>query len=515
MSHLAAILKSISDRWTGLSSIQKSQLVWISAGTVICAALLSWWVMRPDWQTLYSGLTPDEARQIGSVLSASNTSYQVSTNGDTLLVPQVNLNKDRLITASKASGKSVRQGYEIFDKPDWAGSDYDEKINYQRALEGELEQTIDTLSAVQSSRVHLVLLQESLFSEEQRSAKASVILRLKGQRLDPVDGEAIRNLIASAVDGLGPEHVVLLDTNGQQITGRNHQTDDREVYEQLLSQHILQTLEPAVGVGNVRVAVTVDFDHFSHDNVAELYDPTSVVTLSMQRSDQTTAMSPPALGIPGTSSNAPNQQLPLLPSQRGENQTGKQESAAYGASKKTQHSEGGPGNVERISAAIIINEHPPSLEGNKKATPELVWTQDQMKAFINLSEAAIGYKESRGDSVVLQELPFESSLLPGPSKFQIVYSQVKAAQPVLEDVLLSVVFIVAMLFVIKPIMTKLLAVRGENVISASIDSNTDGSRHAEILKSSGEQLAFDQVSSKIQHDSEQSTRVLQAWIHAE
>ncbi len=471
--------------------------------------------MRPNWQTLYSGLTPDETRQIGLVLSASNTTFQVSDNGDALLVPIEQLNKARLITASKASGKSGRQGYEIFDKPDWAGSDYDEKINYQRALEGELEQTVETLNAVQSSRVHLVLSKESLFSEEQRPAKASVVLRLKNRPLDLADGEAIRNLVASAVDGLTPEHVVLLDTDGHQINGENHQSDEREAYEQLLADHILQTLEPAVGVGNVHAAVTVDFDTFSHDTIAETYDPTSVVTLSMQRSDQTTATIAPALGIPGTTSNAPNQSLPLFPSQRGENQSGKQESAAYGASKKTQHSVTGAGTIDRISAAVIINGRPNSFAEKGQLSRQVEWTQEQMKSFVSLSEAAIGYKEARGDSVVVQELSFDSPLPDRRSKFQIITSQFRVSEPIVKDILFGTAILSVIFFLLKPAARRLLQYPSGNLIGTSSTAIQESGSNFEGLQSNVDHLAFDQLTARIEQDADQSTRVLQTWIHAE
>jgi flagellar M-ring protein FliF len=329
------------------------------------------------------------------------------------------------------------------------------------------------------------------------------------------DGEAIRNLVASAVDGLTPEHVVLLDTDGRQINGKNRESDDREAYEQLLADHILQTLEPVVGAGNVHAAVTVDFDTFSHDTVAEIYDPTSVVTLSMQRSDQTAATIAPPSGVPGTSSNAPNQQVPLFPSQRGENQTGKQEAASYGASKKTQHSVTGAGSVERISAAVIINGHQTSLDETTRTDHQEEWTQEQMKSFVSLSEAAIGYKESRGDSVVVQELSFDSPVLTRRSKIQLMLSQFRVSEPIVKDIFISAVTLAVVFFILKPAVYRLLENQSQNLISSTIAGVQGTGLHPESLRGNSDHLAFDQVSAKIQQDSDQSTRVLQTWIHAE
>jgi flagellar M-ring protein FliF len=201
-------------RWAGMHPQQRGLS---AASAVLLVAMLggmAWYGLRTDWRTLYSGLDPEDTRQIGTTLTQAQIPFDVTDGGTGIRVAAGQLDKARLATAAKGNTKSGRLGFEIFDKPNWVGSEFDEQVNYQRALEGELEHTVGTLADVQSARVHLVLPHESLFREQERPAKASVVLKLRHRSLADGEPDAIRNLVASAVDGLTPEHVVLVDAAG-------------------------------------------------------------------------------------------------------------------------------------------------------------------------------------------------------------------------------------------------------------------------------------------------------------
>ena len=298
--------------------LSPGQRLWggISAGAVLLAVVgLLWYAARPDWRILYAGLDPQDAREMAAELTAAGVPFDVSPDGATLKVPAENLDKARLATTAKGGPKSGRMGFELFDKPNWIGSEFDEKVNYQRALEGELEHTIDTMGSIQSARVHLTMPHDSLFSEQQRDAKASVVLKLKHRSLSDEEADSIRNLVASAVDDLRPENVILADADGHSVLGRKSASAEAEAHEQALAEKLIETLEPVAGAGNVRASVNVDYDTSASDETDESYDPNNVVTLSMQKSQQTSAAQPAAAGVPGTASNAPNTQPPLFPSQ--------------------------------------------------------------------------------------------------------------------------------------------------------------------------------------------------------
>src|SRR5580658_8822058 len=211
---LSALFNLGRVRWATLQPAQRRGALTAAALVAALIGGLAWYGLRTDWRTLYAGLDPEDARQTGQILTQAQIPYDVTDNGAGIRVPSDQLDKARLATAAKGGVKSGRLGFEIFDKPNWVGSEFDEQVNYQRALEGELEHTVGTLTDVESARVHLVLPHESLFREQERPAKASVVLKLRHASLADGETDAIRNLVASAVDGLSPERVVLVDAAG-------------------------------------------------------------------------------------------------------------------------------------------------------------------------------------------------------------------------------------------------------------------------------------------------------------
>src|SRR5579885_2996335 len=177
------LLSKASNFYRGLS---RRQLYLLIASAV--AVLGSLWLFvsllgRSDYKTLYTGLSPEDVQTITQRLAAENVPFQLSSDRKTLSVPAGKLDKVRLELAAQGLPVSGRVGFELFDKPDWAGSDFYEKVNYQRALEGELERTIQTIREVEAVRVHLVMPHDSLFTEQAREGKASVVVKLRGGRL--------------------------------------------------------------------------------------------------------------------------------------------------------------------------------------------------------------------------------------------------------------------------------------------------------------------------------------------
>lgn len=184
MTGSASVLWTRARLWWG--SMAPAQRTW----TVLSAVLLSGLVggillllLRTDWRTLYANLDGEDARQLTVTLTQAQIPFDVSADGSLIRVPAAQLDKARLATAAKGGVRSGRMGFEIFDKPNWVGSEFDEQVNYQRALEGELEHTVASLSDVESARVHLVMPHDSLFRDQDRPAKASVVLKLRHRSL--------------------------------------------------------------------------------------------------------------------------------------------------------------------------------------------------------------------------------------------------------------------------------------------------------------------------------------------
>ena len=199
-----------------LNGLTPGQRFLLGAAAVLVAATLWAFVAligKPKYVVLYSGLKPGDAQTLGNRLGAKNIPYEISPDGGSLLVPQDQLDASRLETASQGLPRNARMGFELFDTPNWAGSDFTEQVNYQRALEGELERTLQTLNEVEAVRVHLVLPHQSLYSEQETEAKAAVILKTRGGQLSEQAQLAIPQLLASAVEGLRPENVTVVDAD--------------------------------------------------------------------------------------------------------------------------------------------------------------------------------------------------------------------------------------------------------------------------------------------------------------
>ena len=343
-------------------------------------------------------------------LAQAQIPFEPSPDGAGILVPAAQLDKARLATAAKGGVKSGRLGFEIFDKPNWVGSEFDEQVNYQRALEGELEHTVGTLSDVESARVHLVLPHDSLFQGEERPAKASVVLKLRRSTLADGEPEAIRNLVASAVDGLTPDHVVLVDASGNLPLGPKTPEAMQLSAEQALEDKLISTLEPVTGAGNVRASVTLDYDETATDETAEVYDPDKTATLAMQRTEQTTGAQPVAAGVPGTASNAPNTQaLPVYPHETTPPQTAKSESSTYGVSKTVRHTVENPGRVRRLTAAIVVNDRLITPATKNHAAVWQPRSADELRNLTALAQAAVGFDTARGDVVTVEDLAFDGN----------------------------------------------------------------------------------------------------------
>ncbi len=261
-------------RWRSLAAPQRRVAMLSALAFLVLGGASLWWSTRPDWRTLFRNLEGRDAAQVQQELAAAGIQFQTSTDGTAIEVSADNLDKARVAIAAKGMPQSGRLGFDLFDKPNWAGSEFDEKVNYQRALEGELEHTISTMDAVRSARVHLVLPTHGAFSSEDQPAKASVVLSLRRTIDARVQGASMRALVASAVEGLSPAAVTLTDTeNLVNFTADDGHAASHEE-EALLQQKLIALLEPLAGPGNVRATVNISYFTGSQEKTDEIVDPT-------------------------------------------------------------------------------------------------------------------------------------------------------------------------------------------------------------------------------------------------
>lgn len=442
-------LRQIAAFVRGLSSRQKLTLAASAAVVLLVLGIFVKLSQNAAYQTLYTGLQPDDEQSVIQSLAAKGIPYQVSTDGTTVSVPADKLDKARLQLASEGLPQTGRLGFEIFDKQNWTESDFTEQVDYQRALEGELERTIQTLGDVQSVRVHLVLPHQSLFTDRERPAKAAVVLKLRGGGLTDQEVNAVTHLVASAVDGLTPGNVTLISADGMTpIVAKGHDglggMDSSAELEAELQKKLVATLTPVVGPGHVRASVTVSYDASSGDTTQEIYDPSNPVLVSEQIQEENFGGRPPA-GIPGTTSNVPSatgtassspsagkapnskqkaangpaaatgksgelQPNPANPmiSISSETEGQRSDSRTYAVSKTLRHTIDPAGRIENIDAAVIVDDIVTQQKGANGQIKEVRQsrTPEQMKQIQALAQAAMGFNAARGDVLSVENVPF-------------------------------------------------------------------------------------------------------------
>ena len=397
--------------FAGLTMRQQALL---AGGAVLVAATLYVFVEligKPDYKTLYSGMSPADAQEITASLAARKIPFEQSPDGASILVPADKLDSARLELASQPMPRSGRLGFELFDKPNWAGSDFSEKVNYQRALEAELERTLATLSEVEAVRVHLVMPEDSLYSERDRSAKASVMVKLRRGSLPQQEDMAIRQLVAGAVDRLSVENVVVVDADTNmplnRFGGGNGAGEASEI-DQELAKRVVQTLEPVVGAAGVRASVHVEYDLSSGEETQETYDGASAVPLSMTRNEESLG-SGSLGGVPGTSSNLPNAKVSPPAKADSQTQSSKSESSTYGVNKLIRHTIQPAGQIKRIAAALLVDDAVEvQQKNNQRSAARRKRTADEMKQIEGLAAAALGIDAKRGDLLAVENLSFQN-----------------------------------------------------------------------------------------------------------
>jgi flagellar M-ring protein FliF len=454
----------------GLSLRQKLTIV---IGAAAVAATI--WVFvtllnKADSKTLYSGLSPADAQSLAHRLGEKNIPYELASDGSSIRVPADQLDKVRLDMAAEGMPQTGRLGFELFDKPNWAGSDFAEKVNYQRALEGELERTIQTLGEIEAARVHLVLPQESLFTEQARDAKAAVVIKLRGGRLGDEAQEAITHLVASAVDNLKPENVTLINADGGlPILARGGEASSRPrswgEYEAALAHKVAATLEPVVGPGKARANVTVEYDLATSDSTQETYDPNGAVVLTSQISTEHDGEGN-AEGPPGTTSNVPGKQpaapaKPAAAAADADAQGMHSENKTFAVSRTVRHTVQPSGMMKRLTAAVLVDDATDYTENNgqrvetrRKRTPE------EMKQIEELVSAAIGVDATRGDKVAVENLSFQTLPLETPAPptlIERVAPMVDKWINVIRYGALFFLFLLVYLLVLRPIKRQIVA----------------------------------------------------------
>ena len=444
------------------------------AAAVVLVVGASWYLNAPDYRVLFADMEPEEAARVESGLKSEKVRYQLTNGGRDIEVPVEDVDRLRLHFSSTGLPTSGRVGYELFDRTAFGQTEFLEQVNYRRALEGEIARTIATIGDVKSARVHIAMAKASLFESREQPAKASVILTLKRNRpLAAGTIAGIVNLVSFSVEGLRPEAVVLIDNTGRPLARPSDDTDEplsaavmerQEKLERELASEVVRMIEPIVGADRVRANVTLRLNTRSQEETVESYDPATVV-----RSRQITLEGSAANasgGLAGARGNMPGQAPPApaatpvtppgppAPSLSAAGGTGRQaETVNYEVGKKTTHSLLPRGDVARLSVAVVVDNARQSktdAEGKVTRTSN-PRPQAEMQKIQQLVAAAVGLDTNRGDQLIVENVSFDEPVdepVAMPSLFERVGG---GAQTWARPAIVLVVGLVALLFVLRPI----------------------------------------------------------------
>jgi flagellar M-ring protein FliF len=452
-----------------LKSLGAARIAAMGAVTIALIGFFGFLIMRvtaPQMTPLFTDLTLEDSTAIVKELERQGVPFELRNDGAIVLAPKDRVPRLRMSLAEGGLPKGGGVGYEIFDKSDALGAtSFVQNINHLRALEGELARTIRSLDRVQAARVHLVLPERPLFARETPEASASIVLKVRGM-LEPQQVNAIRHLTASAVSGLKPERVSIVDETGRLLADGSHgddnvgaNADDRQAaYERRLREQVEKIVSSVVGPGHARVQLTAEFDFNRVTQTSEKFDPEGRVLRSSQTREESSATADSKQGqvtvgnaIPG----APPPDASPVP----RDQTRKSEETVnyeISRSTKTEVTEGG--RLNRVSVAVLVDgTYAKSDKGETVYQPR---DKDEIDRIAALVRSSIGFDQKRGDQVEVVNLRFAevpSNAAPEPSGI-MAYLQFTKDDIMhwTEELIMLLLGIVVLLTVVRPLVNRII-----------------------------------------------------------
>lgn len=439
--------KGFGDLFARLRANPRIPLVIAAAAVMAIVIAMVLWAKQPSYSVLYNNLTDEDGGAIVTQLTAMNIPYRFAENGGALMVPEANVHELRLRLAQQGLPKGGSVGFELLDKEKFGISQFSEQVNYQRALEGELARTIESLGPVKSARVHLAMPKPTLFVREQKAPSASVTLTLQpGRTLDEGQIQAIAHMVSSSVAGLPPGNVTVVDQTGRLLTrsdSAGRDLNDAQLkysseVEARYQQRIEAILNPILGQGNVHAQVTAQINFDTAEQTDEKYQPNANPSNSAIRSRQTSTSdqsgSPYPGGVPGALSNQPapantapvttpnntaangqaangqnnaannaNQTTSTAQASSGPTNSRRDDTVNYELDRTIRHTKVNVGDVQRLSVAVVVNFR---ADDKGKA---VALNEQQLKQIEDLTREAMGYSQTRGDSINVVNSQFNTT----------------------------------------------------------------------------------------------------------
>ncbi len=451
--------------WAKTSSNQRILLLGVAGAITIAFVMFVLWINKPVYKVLYSDLTQEDANKVVTYLEENNMAYELMNEGATITVPEENVYDLRLKVAGEGNLVGAGVGFEIFDEVQVGQTEFVQKINYQRALQGELARTLSELPNVESARVHLVIPERSLFIEEQQAPSASVVLKLinNSVKMSPGEVQGIVNLMTMSLQGLDKYHVSITDTAGNSIyapeeegfTANNTQLEYRMRFEKILERRINELLTPILGSGKSIAKVSAELDYSQRTYRKETFDPESQVVRSEQRSEETqTGQANLEAGSPDANFRGDGLNNSLS-SQSGQRE---QRTTNYEINKIEENVIGQMGSVNRLTIAVAIDgTYAKNEDGNMTYVPR---TEQELTRIRQLVANAVGLDSMRGDTIEVSNIAFDET----SSNMEADTTEllVDFANRMIKTILTALLVFFFIMFVLRPVIMSIIRPRVES-----------------------------------------------------
>ncbi|WP_372682831.1 flagellar basal-body MS-ring/collar protein FliF [Desulfosarcina sp.] len=513
----------------GLTTGKLVAMAILVGGTVAGLAFLLTWSETGDLHPLYSNLAPEDAAEIVSQLKDKQIPYQLTMDGTGVRIPYEKIYETRLELASQGLPRGNGIGFEVFDDTQLGMTEFVQNVNYQRALQGELSRTINTLIEVESSRVHIVMPARSLFIEEEDPATASVILKLRrGKYLSKEQVQGIVHLISSSVSRLSPEDVTIIDNSGKMLAGfkekstvsqiTSNQLAFQEKKERLLENRVKTMLESVLGQDKAIVRVSCLLNFTQQEKTEELFLPDNSVVRSEQASSSVSKDSTgTAAGVPGLQTNVvPGSVGTAAIGGAGNNQR-QQFTKNYEVGKLTHRQIMPIGSIQRLSVAVVVDgtyQQPEEGADGEQAqyVPRAV---EEMVKLENIVKSAVDYDAVRGDKIEVVNIPFEVELAsdmtaaPEPPGWMEI---IKTHQSLIKYTATAIFFLLSFMMIIKPLTRWLTSTPIEEIQMLEQLPQTIKELERRYAASDNDNSYTRQIENAINENRSGSTQLMKAWL---
>ena len=494
--------------WQSIKNMSPSKIASLAAIIIFLISFFAYVMVQmtaSDFAVLYTDLDFDDAKQITARLDNMGVRYQLTKNGTEILVPVDEVNKMRVETADIAVySKGANVGYEVFDKSDTLGAtNFVQNVNLLRALEGELARTIRSVDNIRSARVHLVMPKRELFSREEQTPSASVVVKTKEGTLSPQNIQSIQKIVAAAVPKLDVKNVAIVDSNGNLLTEFSEDQDEvlrnankekmRLDEERKMTRQVQRLLERILGAGKVQAQVNIEMDFDEVVTNEEIYDPDSQVVRSTATISEQGASTQNANTVT-VAQNIPNGDAVSSGSGVLDSSSKVEETINYEISKIVRNKVKNTGSIRRLTAAVSVDGvYETAEDGTVTYRPR---SDEEMEQIVALVKSSIGYDASRGDMVEVENIRFASMGKPVAEKAETLYMGFTKAElmRMAEGLGVAIVAILVILLVIRPLINNAFEVSSNNSAEKLI---TSGDAEDNLLLSNFLSDNFDETAEEL------------------